>query len=282
MAGGLAARRRDAVGPAGTPEIANRLGWLTIAERMLDEVGELERVRRRGRATTACTTSSCSAWAAPRSRRRCCGAAFAGRPPSGPRLHVLDSTDAATIRRSRARSTRARRCSSSPPSPAARSSRCRCSRTSGRSSPSGSKLRRDHRPRLGPRAAGRASTASGGCSPATRTSAGATARCRPFGIVPAALMGDRRARAARAARRRRLGRRAARRRLERPGCGGRRVWLGAALSALAQAGRDKLTFVIVRDAAGPRAVARAARGRVDGQARHGHPAGRRGAARRAR
>src|SRR6185312_5447230 len=31
-------------GPAGTPEIANRLGWLRIAERMLDELLEIERV----------------------------------------------------------------------------------------------------------------------------------------------------------------------------------------------------------------------------------------------
>ena len=76
-----------------------------------------------------------------------------------------------------ARWTSSARCSSSPRSPAARSSRCRCSRTSSRSSSRGQALRRDHRPRLGPGSARRASTASGGRSPAIRTSAGATARC---------------------------------------------------------------------------------------------------------
>ncbi len=58
------------------------------------------------------------------------------------------------------------------------------------------------------------------------------------------------------------------------------VWLGAALAALARSGRDKLTFVIARVAPRSRAVARAARRRVDRQARHRHPPRRRGAARR--
>ena len=72
-----------------------------------------------------------------------------------PRLHVLDSTDARDRCRGRAggASTRSAPCSSSLRSPAARSSRCRCSRTSGHWSPDGRQLRRDHRPRLGPRAA---------------------------------------------------------------------------------------------------------------------------------
>ena len=52
--------------------------------------------------------------------------------------------------------------------------------------------------------------------------------------------------------------------------------------ALASAGRDKLTFVIADSPPRPRPVARAARRRVDRQARHRHPPRRRGAARRPR
>ena len=48
-------------------------------------------------ATRATTTSCCSAWAAPRSRPRCCVAASTV-APTGRRLHVLDSTDADAIR----------------------------------------------------------------------------------------------------------------------------------------------------------------------------------------
>jgi glucose-6-phosphate isomerase len=82
-------------GPPDTPEIANRLGWLTIAERMLGEVEGLqafaEEVRRDGLRDAVLLGMGGSSLA-PEVLRRC----FQG-TATGLRLHVLDSTDAATI-----------------------------------------------------------------------------------------------------------------------------------------------------------------------------------------
>jgi glucose-6-phosphate isomerase len=82
-------------GPAGTPEISNRLGWLSIAERMLAEVEAVkafaESVRADGLRDVVLLGMGGSSLA-PEVLRRC----FAS-SPSGARLHVLDSTDAATI-----------------------------------------------------------------------------------------------------------------------------------------------------------------------------------------
>src|SRR5271166_1122020 len=82
-------------GPAGAPEIANRLGWLTIAERMLDELEEIETfaagVIDEELADVVLLGMGGSSLA-PEVLRRTFPTA-AGRP----RLHVLDSTDAATI-----------------------------------------------------------------------------------------------------------------------------------------------------------------------------------------
>jgi transaldolase / glucose-6-phosphate isomerase len=81
--------------PAGTPEVANRLGWLTIAERELAQVGVLElfaaETRDQGLEHIVLLGMGGSSLA-PEVLRR----AFQGLT-SGPRLHVLDSTDAARI-----------------------------------------------------------------------------------------------------------------------------------------------------------------------------------------
>ena len=84
-------------GPAGAPEIADRLGWLTIAERMLGELAEIEafasEVHGEGIADVVLLGMGGSSLA-PEVLRL----SFA--PRDGfPRLHVLDSTDAATILR---------------------------------------------------------------------------------------------------------------------------------------------------------------------------------------
>jgi glucose-6-phosphate isomerase len=86
--------------PAGTPEVANRLGWLTIAERMLAELGALElfvaETHDQGLEDVVLLGMGGSSLA-PEVLRR----AFAGegiKSPPSPRLHVLDSTDAARIR----------------------------------------------------------------------------------------------------------------------------------------------------------------------------------------
>jgi glucose-6-phosphate isomerase len=91
-------RTQDATlwGPAGTPEISNRLGWLTIAERTLAELDRVEafaqEVRAAGFADVVLLGMGGSSLA-PEVLRRC----FKQQPES-PTLHVLDTTDAATIR----------------------------------------------------------------------------------------------------------------------------------------------------------------------------------------
>ena len=91
-------RLRDATlwGPPGTAEIANRLGWLTIAERVLAEVDDLrafaDGVRGEGMRDVVLLGMGGSSLA-PEVLRRC----FQPRP-GHPRLQVLDSTDAAVVR----------------------------------------------------------------------------------------------------------------------------------------------------------------------------------------
>jgi transaldolase/glucose-6-phosphate isomerase len=83
-------------GPAGAGEIANRLGWLTTAQRMLAEVDSLnsfaEQVRDDGLRDVVLLGMGGSSLA-PEVLRRSFGSA-----PGHPTLHVLDSTDAATVR----------------------------------------------------------------------------------------------------------------------------------------------------------------------------------------
>jgi glucose-6-phosphate isomerase len=82
--------------PPGTPEVANRLGWLTIAERMLAELGALELFAAE---THDAELQDCvllgmgGSSLAPEVLRR----SFAG-DAGAAGLHVLDSTDAARIR----------------------------------------------------------------------------------------------------------------------------------------------------------------------------------------
>jgi len=82
-------------GPPDTPEVSNRLGWLTIAGRMLGEVDDLvafaEAVRREGFGDVVLLGMGGSSLA-PEVLRR----SFAGHA-DGPRLRVLDTTDAAAI-----------------------------------------------------------------------------------------------------------------------------------------------------------------------------------------
>ncbi len=91
-------RARDATlwGPPGAPEVANRLGWVTIAERMLADLGPVEafaeEVRAEGLRDVVLLGMGGSSLA-PEVLRRSFGA-----QADRPRLHVLDSTDAETIR----------------------------------------------------------------------------------------------------------------------------------------------------------------------------------------
>ncbi len=91
-------RRGDATlwGEPGAPEISDRLGWLTIAERMLGELDGVEsfaqEIRDAGFRDLVLLGMGGSSLA-PEVLRR----SFA-HTPDHPRLHVLDSTDAATIR----------------------------------------------------------------------------------------------------------------------------------------------------------------------------------------
>jgi transaldolase / glucose-6-phosphate isomerase len=82
--------------PAGTPEIADRLGWLTIAERMLEQLDDYEsfsaQIAHEDYSDVVLLGMGGSSLA-PEVLRR----SFENRPDR-PALHVLDSTDPATIR----------------------------------------------------------------------------------------------------------------------------------------------------------------------------------------
>jgi transaldolase / glucose-6-phosphate isomerase len=229
-------------GPAGTPEIANRLGWLTTAERMLEQASSLkafaDRVREDGLRDVVLLGMGGSSLA-PEVLRRSFGSA-----PGHPTLHVLDSTDAATVR------------SVQDAVDPAKTLFLVSSKSGGTIEPLSlfahfwslvgkganfaaitdpgtglEKLAHEHDFREvfagDPDIGGRYSALS------------------PFGIVPAALMGIdieallRGAATAWETELREAGESSAGAEQEPAG-----VWLGAALSALAQQGRDKLTFVI--------------------------------------
>jgi transaldolase/glucose-6-phosphate isomerase len=83
-------------GPAGQPEVANRLGWLNVTEHMREELGDLkafaEAVRDEG-VTDVVLLGMGGSSLAPEVIRR----SF-GEQSSWPSLHVLDSTDAGAVR----------------------------------------------------------------------------------------------------------------------------------------------------------------------------------------
>ena len=83
-------------GPAGQPEVANRLGWLTVAEQMREELDDLqafaEGVRDEGVKDVVLLGMGGSSLAPEVIRR-----SF-GEQAGWPSLHVLDSTDAGAVR----------------------------------------------------------------------------------------------------------------------------------------------------------------------------------------
>jgi len=218
--------------PPTPPEIANRLGWLTIAERMLGEVDALEAfaggVRDDGLRDVVLLGMGGSSLA-PEVLRRSVGG-----QPGRPRLHVLDSTDAATVRavgeRVDPQSTLFLVSSKSGGTIEPLSlfayfwSLCGKGENFVAITDPGSglaALAKEH---------GFRHTFDGDPNIGGRYSA-----LSPFGIVPAALIG---------ADVRGLLTGAAGAWETTIGGDPAGVWLGAALSALAQAGRDKLTFLI--------------------------------------
>ncbi len=102
VAGRIAREDPTLWGPYGTSEIANRLGWLTIAERMLGELGALELFAAEthdDELEDIVLLGMGGSSLAPEVLRRSFGAG--GPDPARlprARLHVLDSTDAARIR----------------------------------------------------------------------------------------------------------------------------------------------------------------------------------------
>lgn len=100
VAGQIAREDATLWGPAGTPEIANRLGWLTIAERMLGDLGALELFAAEAHddelEDVVLLGMGGSSLAPEVLRRSFAGAAGAANHRA--RLHVLDSTDASRIR----------------------------------------------------------------------------------------------------------------------------------------------------------------------------------------
>jgi transaldolase / glucose-6-phosphate isomerase len=229
-------------GAPDTPEVANRLGWLTIAERMLADVDELiefaDAVRDEGFRDVVLLGMGGSSLA-PEVLRRSFAAA-AGRP----QLHVLDSTDAAAVNAIQAAVELDRTLflvsSKSGGTIEPLSMFAHFWELTGKGSQfvaitdPGSGLQRLAQER------GFRKIFSGDPDIGGRYSA-----LSPFGIVPAALIGiDVRALLEGA-------QLAAQTTVEwesqAPPAG---VWLGAALSALAQGGRDKLTFLVSESLAG--------------------------------
>jgi glucose-6-phosphate isomerase len=100
VAGRIAREDATLWGPSGTPEVANRLGWLTIAERTLAQVGALElfvaEAHDAGLEDIVLLGMGGSSLAPEVLRRSFSGDGI--KSPPSPRLHVLDSTDAARIR----------------------------------------------------------------------------------------------------------------------------------------------------------------------------------------
>jgi glucose-6-phosphate isomerase len=225
-------------GSPGAPEVGDRLGWLTIAEQMLEQLDELEafaeQISREGFAHVVLLGMGGSSLA-PEVLRRC----FHHRP-GRPSLHVLDSTDSGAIRAVEQEIELERTLfvvsskSGGTIEPLSLFAHFWELVGEGRSfiaiTDAGSGLERLARER-GFRSVFHGDPAIGG-----RYSA-----LSPFGIVPGALMGvDVRSLLV-----------GAREAWEVPVEDSTpsalhlgHVWLGAALSALAQNGRDKLTFVI--------------------------------------
>jgi len=221
-------------GPAGTPEIANRLGWLRIAERMLDELLEIERVadgaRRDGLGDVVLLGMGGSSLAPEVFRRTFTEAA-------GMRLHVLDSTDPATIEQTAA--------AVDP----ATTLFIVSSKSGGTIEPLSLYA---HFRTLAPDGANFLAITDPGSGLADLAAeqgfrhvfygdpniGGRYSALSPFGVVPATLAGiDTAAMLRRAAE-------AWETPVEDATDLGAGVWLGAALAALAREGRDKLTFVI--------------------------------------
>jgi transaldolase / glucose-6-phosphate isomerase len=223
-------------GAAGAAEISNRLGWLTIAERMLDEVEDLrafaEEVREDGLRDVVLLGMGGSSLA-PEVLRR----SFpiqSGRPA----LHVLDSTDAATVR------------AVGELLDPKRTLFLVSSKSGGTIEPLSLFAHFWSLASEGQNFVAITDPGSGLAELAARHGfrrtflgdpniGGRYSALSPFGLVPAALMGvDLGALLS--------GARAAWQTAANGASGGPSagVWLGAALSALAQAGRDKLTFLI--------------------------------------
>ena len=169
-------------GPAGQPEVANRLGWLTVAEQMREELDDLQafaagRARRgrqgrrpaghgrlvagaRGHPALVRRAGRLAEPARARLHRRRRGAqrrdGHRPRPRAVPRLHEVgrDDRDAVAVQ-------------------------ALLVAAAGRQ-----RVRRHHRPGLRAWRSSRASTASGAPSSTTPTSAGATARCRSSASCP--------------------------------------------------------------------------------------------------
>jgi glucose-6-phosphate isomerase len=240
----VADRLRDADptlwGPEGTPELANRLGWLTIAERVLDELLEIERVADgvgQDGITDVVLLGMGGSSLAPEVFRRTFPDA------QGLRLHVLDSTDPAAVEAVGA-----------AVDPAA-TLFVVSSKSGGTIEPLSlfahfSSLQAD-----GAHYIAITDPGSGLATLATERDfrhvfygdpeiGGRYSALSPFGIVPATLMGVDTAALLRGAEQ--AWRTGAADESELPAG----VWLGAALAALARSGRDKLTFVIAESLPG--------------------------------
>ena len=121
--------------PAGTPEVTDRLGWLTSPRRCSRTPTTLEALRRRGASADGLHRRRAARHGRLEPRARgvpaLASATPGGAAPARARLDAAGADRRPSTRRDR---PRRRRCSSSPRSPAGRSRRCRSSSTSTRCS----------------------------------------------------------------------------------------------------------------------------------------------------
>ena len=120
---GSGARTTTLWGPAGAPEVADRLGWLTIAERCCEGLDDLLAFAQEVARRRAHRRRPARAWAARRWRPRSCARSFG--PQEGWPAPARARLDRRRLRSARSRPPidPARRCSSCRRSPAGRSRR---------------------------------------------------------------------------------------------------------------------------------------------------------------
>ena len=177
-------------GGPGVPEIGNRLGWLTISEKMLEHARRPARRSPRRSRPTGSTDVRAARHGRLEPRPRGDPALVRRHPGRAAPARARLDRPRRRARRSSARRPRRRRSSSSPRSRAGRSRRSRtCATSSSATGSDGSQLRRDHRPGQPARSSWREERGFRRVFENDPDIGGRYSVLSYFGLVPAALMG---------------------------------------------------------------------------------------------